>query len=662
VDIAAAANVSIQAFIPPPGGGLSNILIFPVRVQPTVVFVDDDWAGLLPNHVVMIPGDPTPHYFGYDAFDLIQNGIDAVAVAGTVNVRAGTYPEYLLIQKDVTVAGPNAIPPAAVLAPTTTPRPQVSLIEVGDPTDAGGFTVTVHLSHLRIDGTALHSTVGADPFNGVTYRPRCAGSIQYCTFINIRPADPGIQNGFSIASKDSMLDIENNTILHFGKQAITVENHFVPGPGVTVNIRNNQIIGINPVVLGAQLSQNAIVIRDPVSGEISGNRIEEIGPSGPTNAAFGDAKIAGDGTIGFAILLTDDVPVTSSLLIRDNIFNNCQGIFCDGRFWGTPQQKAASIKANAILTSNTVIRGRYIVEGPLAESSMIQGLRCDDPNMLNYTLTQFDCTQFSACEVVVGPMAFAQTSDLVNPTTYTLLSRDTGDVTIALPNPEPDRVVAGPGVTFLQYGVAPAIAYTRLALGPIRITGPLLVTSATNGLDTGRNQLFIQDEVGPNNRAGMLVDDPAYAMCQDFVIGDQITDMIGTVDISPEGMWRFTPLVQPILTATGLTTEPLVLNGLTGITFDDIEAVLVRVNAADVTQTGFWAADTDYALTAPTGFVINTLRVEDGSGVVGEAIPPGYFDVIGIAVRNSASLQVQPRIPGDVLAPSTYVEHWYLMK
>ena len=65
---------------------------------PTVVYVDGTY----------VDGAAGGHIFGYDAFTTIQDGIDGVAVGGTVNVAAGAYTEDPQINKAVTLLGPNA--------------------------------------------------------------------------------------------------------------------------------------------------------------------------------------------------------------------------------------------------------------------------------------------------------------------------------------------------------------------------------------------------------------------------------------------------------------------------------------------------------------------------------------------------------------------------
>ena len=72
-------------------------------VQPSQVWVDDDWTGCSPGQVV------DGHVCGTDAFDSIQNAIDAVGPGGTVSVASGTYREIIILVKDgLMVSGAGA--------------------------------------------------------------------------------------------------------------------------------------------------------------------------------------------------------------------------------------------------------------------------------------------------------------------------------------------------------------------------------------------------------------------------------------------------------------------------------------------------------------------------------------------------------------------------
>jgi CSLREA domain-containing protein len=62
-------------------------------LTPAITYVDDDWSVLSPG--TDPDGAGPANAIGYDAFDTIQEGIDAVAASGQVSVYAGTYDEDL---------------------------------------------------------------------------------------------------------------------------------------------------------------------------------------------------------------------------------------------------------------------------------------------------------------------------------------------------------------------------------------------------------------------------------------------------------------------------------------------------------------------------------------------------------------------------------------
>ncbi|MDP2696381.1 MAG: Ig-like domain-containing protein [bacterium] len=62
---------------------------------PFAVYVDDNYSD----------GFSGSYYFGYNAFATIQEGVDAVAANGTVNVAAGGYTENLIVNKSLTIKG-----------------------------------------------------------------------------------------------------------------------------------------------------------------------------------------------------------------------------------------------------------------------------------------------------------------------------------------------------------------------------------------------------------------------------------------------------------------------------------------------------------------------------------------------------------------------------
>jgi len=93
-------------------GGADGSLSFSnyyLEGPPSTTYVDDDWTASSLGDAVQFPGQTDYQTFGVDAFDTVQDGIDAV-VASTVNVAAGTYPDPVTIDKSLSIIGadPNA--------------------------------------------------------------------------------------------------------------------------------------------------------------------------------------------------------------------------------------------------------------------------------------------------------------------------------------------------------------------------------------------------------------------------------------------------------------------------------------------------------------------------------------------------------------------------
>jgi hypothetical protein len=194
----------------------------------------------------------------------------------------------------------------------------------------------------------------------------------------------------------------------------------------------------------------------------------------------------------------------------------------------------------------------------------------------------------------------------------------------------------------------------------VRITGTVVVTSETNGLNDGRHQVVVQDSSGVDGQSAIFVDDPGYSLGVDYSVGDQLQNLTGLL-ATYAGMLELVPSTTASL--VGSTTSPTALVLDSSITdFETIEAELVQIEYANVTEMGTWAAPISYAMTAPGGLVIDTIRIEDNSTAVGETIPLGLFHVTGIAYQFVTSYQIQPRFATDIQLPEpeTGVEMWEL--
>ncbi len=144
------------------GKALGYATLSPPTPPPDTVCVDDDFTGSSPGDSldgsVCGMGAVT---FGYDAFDNIQDGIDAVS-GSTVNVAAGTYTPAatIAVNKSVTLQGPQA---------GVDPRPSAGTVRTpGDPSteaviDGGGALsriIRITASDVVLDGLEIRNATG----------------------------------------------------------------------------------------------------------------------------------------------------------------------------------------------------------------------------------------------------------------------------------------------------------------------------------------------------------------------------------------------------------------------------------------------------------------------------------------------------------------------
>jgi len=140
---------------------------------PSEVWVNVGWAGYSPGDLV------DGHTFGYDAFDIIKDGINAAAPSGTVHVYSGTYVEIgqIVIGKDLTIIGESAS--------TTIIKPSA---DTGSTGDARGWFlvqngVTFYLREVTLDGS------GHKVFQAVRHRGQ--GEVSNCIITKIKFGESG---------------------------------------------------------------------------------------------------------------------------------------------------------------------------------------------------------------------------------------------------------------------------------------------------------------------------------------------------------------------------------------------------------------------------------------------------------------------------------------
>ncbi len=125
------------------------------------------------------------------------------------------------------------------------------------------------------------------------------------------------------------------------------------------------------------------------------------------------------------------------------------------------------------------------------------------------------------------------------------------------------------------------------------------------------------------------------------------------------GLTQFDPVYSFQKLDSNKTVEPLILtiNDIKSQDWNGYEAyegMLVRINNVTVSASGTWAGNTNYTISDTTGSM--TLRIVNGTNLVGQTIPPGKFDVIGALGAfktappyDATSYQLLPRNVYDII-------------
>jgi hypothetical protein len=91
------------------GGDGNDVVLINASPVPET-WVDDDWTGTIPGTGIDHDGNPTTPdlVYGMNAFAVIQDAIDSVDVGGTVYVAVGGYTGRAVIDKSLSLIGPQA--------------------------------------------------------------------------------------------------------------------------------------------------------------------------------------------------------------------------------------------------------------------------------------------------------------------------------------------------------------------------------------------------------------------------------------------------------------------------------------------------------------------------------------------------------------------------
>lgn len=231
----------------------------PPLPPPTEVWVDDDYCDTCPND---------GHIWGYDVFDNIQDGIDAVD-GSTVYVGSGTYAGNITVNKSLTILGDpgDALPGPGANAP----------IIDGGLLPGSAFFIANGVTNVTIKGFEIR---------------------------NFTSNNTGIGNGISAwQASTSYITIQDNYFHHLGYNGVLVGNDGAAGDHTNWLIKGNVIeefyyIGFELTNTSfSSIEDNVIHMNTPIIGAIfSSARRSETGLTIKNN------QIDGTPSTGFPVI------------------------------------------------------------------------------------------------------------------------------------------------------------------------------------------------------------------------------------------------------------------------------------------------------------------------------------------------------------------------
>ena len=301
----------------------------------------------------------------------IQQAVNSVPAGSTIKICPGTYPEQVLITKNLTLIGVAAngltgATAAGANSPViTSPSGGVvanahdlydnsdiaAQIAVVTPTNASQ-SIVVNISNITVDGSNNQISGCAPDLVGIYYQ-NANGTVNHVAtrFQELASGLGGCQSGLGIfaqsgysSGKSSTISIINSSVHDYQKNGITAD-----GTGMTATITGNFVVGAGATPV---IAQNGIQVSDGANGKVASNTVTD------------DVYVSPDGGPYYSAsgILLYDTGGTSvhNLTVSMNTISNTQGaIVTYGDSFGTADYNA--ITSNRITT--TLAAGPYLIDG-----------------------------------------------------------------------------------------------------------------------------------------------------------------------------------------------------------------------------------------------------------------------------------------------------------
>jgi hypothetical protein len=226
-----------------------------------------------PNSTVGLCAGPGTHY------STIQAAVNATAANATIDICPGTYPEQVMITKNLTLLGVKS---GTMYAPTIV-TPAGGLVANGSDIFSGSVAAQIFvqnadvtISHITVDGSNNQlSGCGIDPI-GIYYQ-NSSGKITDDAVRNVlmTPALQGCQVGLAINVESNsgtpIVTISDNSVRNYDKNGITVSGPGTGG-GPVATVTANTVIGLGATGV---IAQNGIQVGYGASGAVTFNYVAD---------------------------------------------------------------------------------------------------------------------------------------------------------------------------------------------------------------------------------------------------------------------------------------------------------------------------------------------------------------------------------------------------
>ena len=327
-DIPSAGTANVTVFNAAPGGGESTPAAFNIYAVPSVVYVNTGYTS---------GGTNDGHLWGYDAFNTVQTGINAVAAGGTVNVAAGTYPEVVVVNKPLTLSGAQAgqnansrfaafVPGAN--GPKADPAMETILTAAAtDPANAANDMLHIMADNVTVDGFVLDGNNPALPQGNAV----AVGGIN----TDVRRAIETEDAAGNIFPANNA-SIKNNIIQNFAERGVELVNPTDTSPATSGSLITGNVVGnfgLDGIVLAynayADITSNIVITPDyPTEAGIWVQDFPNNGTGAKTIEIANNAVTVGQDNFG-GIWVNLVYAPAATLNIHDNTVNAAAAVTGD---------------------------------------------------------------------------------------------------------------------------------------------------------------------------------------------------------------------------------------------------------------------------------------------------------------------------------------------